>query len=121
MEVICGPCVLVVMDGSCKDYGKNLQLSQPLLRERERQKEKINASVSQHQILCLVSVPKMPQWLQGYRSVVAISLRPWRDMFWSSSCLWSDHSQNHLSVCLPACQGFKIRLHQLLMCLENNA
>lgn len=65
MEVICGPCVLIVMDGSCKDYGENLQLSQPLLRERERKIEKINASVSHHQILCLVSVPMMPQWLQG--------------------------------------------------------
>ena len=27
MEVIGGPCVLIVMDGSGKDYGKDLQLS----------------------------------------------------------------------------------------------
>lgn len=31
MEVVCGPCVLVVVHRRRKDHGKDLQLSQPVL------------------------------------------------------------------------------------------
>lgn len=36
MEVVCGPRVLVVMHGGCKNHGEDLQLGQPvLLREKK--------------------------------------------------------------------------------------
>ena len=34
VEVVCGPCVLVVMDGSSKDHGEDFKLRQPVLWEK---------------------------------------------------------------------------------------
>lgn len=40
VEVVCGSCVLIVMDRSCKKHGKDLQLCQRVLRDRrEREGE----------------------------------------------------------------------------------
>lgn len=40
MEVVCGPCVLVVVHRRRKDHGKDLQLSQPMLDAKEEETKK---------------------------------------------------------------------------------
>lgn len=40
MEVVCGPRVLVVVHRRRKDHGKDLKLSQPMLRAKEEKKKK---------------------------------------------------------------------------------
>lgn len=37
MEVVCGPCVLIVVHCCRKDHGKDLQLSQPVLEAEEKE------------------------------------------------------------------------------------
>lgn len=63
MEVVCGPCVLIVVHRRRKDHGKDLEFSQPMLEAKGDGVEGWRRGEKKHKEVKIKKVEENIRWI----------------------------------------------------------